>query len=816
MRLGPMPKRLLCSLLALAAAAIGAPQGAPDSTQTDVVVWGLGLGPDSKGLEAVIRAFEERNPDLNVRILSMGAGRMNPQKLMTSIVGNVAPDVIFQDRFTIGDWASRGAFRELDDLIERDRRSDPLCPTPEQYYPAVWREASFEGKVYAVPVAADDRVLYWNRAVFRERAEALRAAGLDPTAPPRTWSELLAYSKVLTERNPDGSYKRIGFIPNFGNSWLYLYAFQNGAEFLSPDGRTCTLDTPETEEALKFIVEGYDLIGGYEAAKGFETGFVGGENDPFILGKIAMKIDGDWILNNLSRYGPNLDFGTAPAPVPDDRFFKRGRFKNEKDTFITWVGGFSLAIPEGARNVEGAWRYIKFSTSAEGRMIESRAQHDWERRRGRTFIPRIQGNIAANEALWKAFKPALPTFARALRSHIDMMPFSRIRPVTFVGQVLWDEHVRAMELAALHKKSPKEALRTSQAVVQRELNAVYDRDRYPVVDQRIPIAVGIGFCLVAAGWMAVAFRRQRLGRLARSEARWAYLLISPWFAGFVIFLLGPMIASLYFSFTQYNVLNEPHWVGLRNYLEIGTTDRVNTVKALGNALYLAGFGVPLGIVSGLAVALLLNAAVRGMRFYRTFFYMPAIVPTVASAVLWIWLLYSDPNRGLINAGWQATITQWFGTPPPGWLSSEAWAKPSLILMGVWGAGSGMILWLAGLKGVPGTLYEAAEIDGASPWRQFWAVTLPQLSPIVFFNVVMGLIAALQEFDRVYVMKAPDGPVGPGDSLLVPVYHLFTNGFSYFKMGYASALAWAIFALILLLTLLQFKLAPRWVHYEVER
>ena len=128
----------------------------------------------------------------------------------------------------------------------------------------------------------------------------------------------------------------------------------------------------------------------------------------------------------------------------------------------------------------------------------------------------------------------------------------------------------------------------------------------------------------------------------------------------------------------------------------------------------------------------------------------------------------------------------------------------------------MILWLAGLKGVPRTLYEAAEIDGATPWRQFWGVTLPQLSPIVFFNVVMGFIAAVQEFDRVYIMKPADGPVGPGDSLLVPVFHLFVNGFNYFKMGYASALAWAIFAVILLLTLLQFKLAPRWVHYEVDR
>ena len=145
----------------------------------------------------------------------------------------------------------------------------------------------------------------------------------------------------------------------------------------------------------------------------------------------------------------------------------------------------------------------------------------------------------------------------------------------------------------------------------------------------------------------------------------------------------------------------------------------------------------------------------------------------------------------------------------------SWTKPSLIIIGLWGAGSGMILWLAGLKGVPSTLYEAAEIDGASPMQQFFKVTLPQLSPLIFFTSVMGFIAALQTFDQVYIITGGEN-AGPSDSLLMPVYHLFTNGFTYFRMGYASALAWLLFAVILLITLIQFKLAPKWVHYEVEK
>jgi multiple sugar transport system permease protein len=194
--------------------------------------------------------------------------------------------------------------------------------------------------------------------------------------------------------------------------------------------------------------------------------------------------------------------------------------------------------------------------------------------------------------------------------------------------------------------------------------------------------------------------------------------------------------------------------------------------------------------------------------------MPAIVPGVASVVLWMWILNADPGRGLFNFAWAHTISVWFGTQPPGWLTVEAWAKPSLIVMGLWGAGSGMILWLAGLKGISQTLYEAASIDGATPLQQFWNVTFPQLSPIVVFNTVMGFIGSLQQFDSIYIITG-GASAGPADSLLMPVYHLFINGFKYFKMGYASSLAWVIFAIILAITGLQWWLAPRWVHYEAE-
>jgi multiple sugar transport system permease protein len=788
----------VAATLALAAAA---------HAETTLSVWGAQLGPDTiAGTLAVAQAFEARNPGVRVRMLGLGAGHMNPQKLLTAIVGGAAPDVVVQARFNISDWASRGAFLPLDDRIARDR-AQPNCPRPEEYYEAAWNEAVYANKVYGIATGADDRALYWNRGLFRAKRDALTAKGLDWQRPPRTWSEMLAYAEALTEKG-----KVAGFLPNFGNAWLYLYAFQNNTEFLSPDGKTCTLATPEAAEALEFMKRGYDLMGGYQAATAFQSGFQGGEQDPFISGQVAMKIDGDWALPGLARYGPSLDFGVAPPPVPDDRYLGKGRFEGEKDKFITWIGGFSYAMPRGCPNPDLAWEFIKFSTSLEGRLIENKAQASADRAKGRLYLPRVQALKAANDELYKLYKPADPKFAAGLQMHMRLMDSSRVRPPTIVGQLLWDEHVRATEQALLGKRAPFDALKDGQEVVQRELDELGAKQKYPEVS--LASVGGFGsvvglFCLAGA---FLAWRRVRLGKLARVEARWGLLCILPWLIGFLVLTAEPMLASLFFSFTDYDVLSAPRWVGLRNYATLVGPDRENVVKAFSNAAYLAGAGVPLGLVTGLAVALLLNAGVKGIRFYRTVFYLPAIVPVAASAVLWIWLLTPDPNKGLINAAWHATIGTWMQLDPPGWLTAEAWAKPALLLMGIWGAGSGMILWLAGLKGVPASLYEAAQLDGAGSTRAFFGVTLPMLSPILFFNVVMGFIGAIQEFDRVYIM-AGDGGNGPSDALLVPAKYLFTNAFAYFKMGYASALAWTIFAAILVITLVQFKLAPLWVHEE---
>lgn len=770
-------------------------------------IWGAQVDPDSSlaGTLAVAQAFENRHPGVKVRTLGLGAGSMNPQKLLTGIVGGAAPDLVYQARFNISDWASRGAFIPLDPYLTR-----PGAPRRSDYYQAPWDECIYQRQTFGIPTNADDRVLYWNRGLFKKERAKLEAAGLDWTRPPRTWSETLRYSKALTIPG-----KRAGFLPNFGNAWLFLYASQNGGSFLSPDGSTCTLQSEGAAGALRFMKAAYDLIGGYQAANAFQAGFQGGVNDPFVQGQVAMKIDGDWALPGLARFGPDLDFAVAPAPVPDDRFAGTGRFRGVKDKFITWIGGFSYAIPRGCPHPDLAWEYIQFATSLEGRLIENRAQASADRAKGRTYLPRIQALKAANHALYAQYRPADPKFAQGLAMHMDMMDHALARPSTIVGQLLWDEHVRATEQSMLGRLSPEAALGQGQATVQRELNRIASKSKQPSISLWWAGLPGVAVALAGTAAWAFTWRKARMGRITRQEAKWGLVCIGPWVLGFLALTFGPMFVSFFLSFTDYDVFSAPRWQGVQNYAEMAGPDRANVLRAFGNAAYLAGFGVPLGLMTGLAIALLLNGGGRGIRLFRTIFYLPAIVPVASSSVLWGWLLSPDPNTGLINAGWRATVGTWMNLPPPGWLTAEEWAKPALILMGLWGAGSGMILWLAGLKGIPNSLYEAADLDGASPMRAFFGVTMPMLSPILFFNLVMGLIGAVQEFDRVYIM-AGDGSNGPNDSLLVPAKYLFTNAFGYFKMGYASALAWAIFALVLLLTLIQFKLAPLWVHDEAKR
>ncbi len=288
--------------------------------------------------------------------------------------------------------------------------------------------------------------------------------------------------------------------------------------------------------------------------------------------------------------------------------------------------------------------------------------------------------------------------------------------------------------------------------------------------------------------------------LARNRDGW--LFASPWIIGFVLWTLGPMLASFGLAFTEWDLLSPARFVGLENVRDMLNDSLV--LRSLTVTTIYAVTSVPLHIFFGMALALLLNTRIVGLRFYRTAFYLPSVLSGVAVALLWRWLF--SPEFGLIN-----TMLSYIGIQGPSWLGDERWALPSLVLMSLWGVGAGTIIYLAGLQGIPTDLYEAAEVDGARGWDRLIHITIPMMTPVLFFQLVVGIIGALQVFTQAYIMT--NG--GPNNATLFVILYLYRNAFQYFRMGYASALAWVLFIYILVLTLLVYRSSSSWVYYEGE-
>lgn len=866
MRFFSLTLLLILCVGALAAVPRAEPAPGEDSAE-ELIVWILWR---DRGLEAAFRRFEVEHP--GYRIITgfhTGVTGTGQQKLLTAIAGNSPPDVLVFDRFSVGEWAVRRALQPLGmrvkktaeiesdaeillgelrngdpagagarlnrirDYFQEFPHSLPLQKTHEldsrlkssgpeaciplatelrdlcdgihenEYYVSCWQEASYgEGtarEVYAVPMNADDRALYYNEDILEAEGfvdEQGRAR------PPRDWAELKEYAVRLTRHDAHGNITRLGFAPhmmNYGNSWLYLYGWQNGGRFMSEDGRTCTLDDPRIVEALEYMVSIYDALGGYEKVDVLASTFQTGEQDPFYTGRVVMKIDGDWYLNWLADLAPNLRFGVAPAPPP------RGK------PAITWSGGFSWAIPEGSKHPDAAFELVRFLQTDRTWRYHAEINSRYFRSRGRAYVPFMSPMpkinayynreiVSPNPDLPQRVKRAYPIFA-------ELMNVSLYRPVTPVGTLLWDEHVRATEKAWRHTFVAKDALERGQREVQRQLDRLYSGVTYPHVPWGWVVGLGLALATtVAVAALAFSGGRAFFWRLAAPESRAALLFASPWLAGLCVFTGGPIIVSFIYSFCRYDVLSPALWVGFDNYRQLFHEDPLFW-RSLWNTAYMM-LGIPIGMAVGLGIAMLLNTDVFGLKVYRTLFYLPAIVPVVASSVLWLWVL--NPSSGLVNS-----FLRMFGVSnPPLWLQSSSWllgSKAAIIVMGLWGAGAGMIIWLAGLKGIPEHLYEAAEIDGAGPLRRFFNITLPMLSPYIFFNLIMGIIGTMQIFTQAYVMTRG----GPDDSTLFYAYYLFNNAFNYFKMGYASAMAWIMLVIVVTLTLLQLRLSRRWVHYGGE-
>lgn len=795
MILRPHHAALSVGMLALCAFTTRVAQAEPPIA---IELWGLVEARCFHGTFEAIREFERRNPDIRVVVGTPGGqGDLDPQKLLTAFVSGTPPDVIWLSRHNMGLWVSRQAFMPLDALIVRDGMD------LSEFYPGPMAEAQREGHTYAVPWNVDCRVLFSNRTL-------LQTAGYQ--RPPATWAELREYTQRMTRYDEvRGRYSLLGFAPNFGNSWLVLYAWQCGAEFFSQDGRHVRLTESPVEAGLQFMVEMSDLVGGAEKVQAFQgSAQIEGVGDPFLSDRLAMQINGNYYMETIARVKPDMDFVVTPPPAP-----------RAGDAPMSWSGGFSWVIPAHAKHAEAAWKFMRWMNTEEAWIVQSEAQKAYaieELGPSALSVPLFSANRALNERISVRYMAGLPeSFRQANQVCLELLPNCRFLPRTPVSGEFWDAQTNAILDATFHVRTVRGTLELQQERVQAALNRIYEPAKGVIIPVRTIVYGVITFVVAAAmllgGWFGLRLRGYN--RLERWQAWQGLAYVFPWMTGFVLLTAGPMLFSLAMAFTRYDVLHPPEWIGLGNWVrmfgfhETGEGWRAVDPQfwhGLWNTAYIVLFGVPLGLTVSLGIALLLDRQVRGMRFYRTLFYIPAMTPVVAASFVFIWLL--NPDSGLVNYLLSPLLHR-IGLTAPGWFADTRWAKPGIILLITWGCGGTVIVWLAGLQSLPKTLYEAARIDGAGAGARFWHITLPLLTPYALFLWIMGTIGCLQVFTQAYLVLMNN----QSEALLFYALYLFFRAFRYFEMGYACAMAWVLFTITAGVCLLQWQVSRRYVHYE---
>jgi len=765
-----MKARLLALIIVLISAL---PCAAADSAKETIVFWYGATQDEKAAYERMIYEFEAANPSIEVNAMLVPMGYIE-RKLILSIAGGVPPDVVRFYAHLGGELMSRGGLEPLDELAQRDSLD------LEDFYPVGLEQNTYQGRLYGIPWVLSPYALFYNKQMFRQ-------AGLDPTKPPRTWRELQDYALKLTTKDQRGLLNTVGFADFLWNPNNFsLYLWQSGGELLSEDGRTARFDSAEGIEALAWMREFIKTeAGGVRELQTFSANFKGATQDPFGQGRLAMRIDSPFRMPDLKKYFPDLEYGVAGIPF-------------NKQPAVEVVGN-SLVIPKGSKHKQAAWEFVKFASSKEQMVNVCRP------------AGRIPARISASHAPEYYGDPLL-------RGFIDQIPHGRSVPVVPGWQEVADTLRRGIEKALEGEKAPDAALADAAAASEAILaTANEDTSVLPVVPWKTLGYAALAVLLTACAAAALYVRRKTShSSLERREAAQFFLFAAPWLVGFVVLTFGATVASLIISFSKWDALSPAHFVGLRNYAGLFTSDGL-FYKSVFVTFYYAVFSIPLAVVGGLAVSVLMNQKVLGIRLFRTVYYLPVVISGVATAVVWQYIF--NPTTGLLNRFLTLNMMPAFADGrftcqplwdnPPQWMLDPQWAMPAFIIMGLWSVGGAMIIYLAALQGVPEELYEAAKLDGAGSWQSFRNVALPMLTPAIFYQLVVGTMYSLQMFTQPYIMTGG----GPKDATLFYALYLFKNAFEWMKMGYASAMAWILFVVVLVITLIHFKGASRWVYYE---
>lgn len=735
------------------------------------------------------REFERAHPGVIVKVEPVPSSVSFTQKLLAMVAARVQPDVV---RLGSGDQvrlASRHALLELDDFIART----PSIRATD-YYPFVWKDLHHDGKMFGLPVSvAPPAIVYYNRRLFHQAGLAEPDGDWTWDYEPRPKLGSRCFTNIvatLTEHDA-GRLKRSALGLGWPQLLFKTLMASRDLRLWNDDANPTKVSATNVEvrKTLEFAAN-FVRKGWSPSEMELRTANTSAA-DQFIQGKVPMLLTGPWEIPHLRKtMRDDWDITVAPS------------FAGEPKRYLGIGNG--VAIFAATRHPEVAWELTKWMASDA---VQIEFAKEGSTQPAKPSITQLHG-------AWVPVDPRVPprnilatdVAAKNVQSHVVPDWFQTLADKA--DSLAWDT------VNGVH--SPQAALEKYQTDTTQQL-AIIRKKRfaspYPTTIAAC-IAVAIVFGVLA--WVFLPDLRWGRSRQAKAEARSAFRFLMPWLIGLAM-LVGPMLYSLMLSFSDADLIQSPHWVGLENFRDALFADDVST-KSLRQTLLYAVMQIPAGIVTALALAILLNQKVRGVPLFRALFYLPSLATGVAVSL--IWMRVFNPREGLLNAilygsdgsgAVGSMLSAGFGTPgkPIDWLNNPISVIPAFVLMGIWGAGGGTVIFLAGLQGISPNYYEASSIDGANAWQRFLRITLPLLSPTIFFSSVTGVIGAMQVFTQAMVMT--DG--GPDGATNFYALNLYRNGFEQLRMGYASAQAWILFVVLFIFTAVQFRGARRWVYYE---
>ena len=760
---------------ALCAAAMGLGQ-AGEPVTLRFSFWGSDR--EIQNFQEIAAAFQERHPGVRVKLEGLPWGDYWT-KLKTQAAGRRAPDIIRMFTGEAAGWYHRQVMLDLTSYIERDKLR------LHEHFRVGVTACQWEGKLYSLPTDIAVRIYMYDKDIF----DAAKVPYLDPKRP-ITWEELQGLASKLTRRRGDA-------VQVYGLSLGYkpidAFVYQAGGQIVDRivNPTRMLVNSAEAKRGLDFY-RGliHDLRVSVPPNVQQDSGF-GAPDFALLSGKVAIAHNGPWALSSYKEK-KGLRFGLAPIAMDKSR------------AQVCTVN--SCGVYARSAHREEAWQFVRFLAGRQGQEMVARLG---------VGIPSLK-EVARSDHFLKG-----PFAVENMDVFLDEVEHAVTNIMTPTGEFGRERDRILGDRLGLNNLPAAEAAGEMENVGNRLLTPV-DRAISPFVRRKAPLLICGGFGLALLVAIVASHRRAGRGQsTGKHENLTGYLFISPWIVGFVLFMAFPIVAAAALSFTDWDTLSPIRWVGAQNYVDIFKVDVKPSGLWWSVSVHDEPFwqslkvtfvyvlcSLPIQLVGGLVAAALLNMDFRGSRLFRTILYLPYLFSGVAISFIWLWL-YS-PDYGLINYFLTLLHAPVEGVWPPQWLSSETWALPAIVLMNMIWIGGNMLIFQAGLRGIPRELYESADVDGAGSLSKFLHITIPMLTPAILFNLIMGTIGSFQVFTQAYVMTKG----GPNRATLFYVLYLYNRAFQDFQMGYACALAMILFAIIFVFTYLQLRSARHWVHYEV--